>query len=469
MSGADRKILMVVPHRVRDLEGHALVAWHLQRKYGHDVEFSGVDQVEERLLESAPDALVLEYLGWFGRMRVARLAKELNVRVALLSISGLYETKEEFAREAGKLTGANPFLDCYLSWGEAGRRAVLEEGLLPNDRIHTTGCPRFDLYCPPYLSLMRPKVELLRDLSVSDPSAPFILWTTNTPSATSDEELHVHAGRTHRNLPEEEVRSSFHDERRQFLANCEVFGSLARRHPDWNFVIKVHPVEPMSAYVELAAGLPNVRVIHDAPVRDFLFHCDVLLQRGCTTATEAWMLGKPVLELETEPYRFAWAPKEFRDGNRVVGSLDEADESLVEMVRDGSIPVEQQRAREAFLEEFFYRVDGKASERVALRLHELVSPPSYTAADQSRTRELFRSILQRRETIAASRWENRLKDAFGIPRRTSLRFWKRRQRPKPAAESREISREMVEELWNRYDRILAGAAPGTAAREATGS
>jgi hypothetical protein len=316
---------------------------------------------------------------------------------------------------------------------------------------------------------MRSKAELLRDLSVSDPSAPFILWTTNTPSATRDEDLHVHAGRTHWNLPEEEVRSSFHDERRQFLANRQVVGSLARRHSDWNFVIKVHPLEPISSYVALAKELPNVRVIHDAPVRDFLFHCDVLLQRGCTTATEAWMLGKPVLELETEQYRFAWAPQEFRDGNRVVRSLDEADESLIEMVGNGSIPVEQQRARGSFLEEFFSRVDGKASERVARRLHELISPPSYTAADRSRKQELFRSILRERETIAAARWGNRLKDSLGIPRRTSLRFWKGSRRPNSGKASREVSREMVDELWARYDVLHAAGEAGPAPLEGKGS
>jgi surface carbohydrate biosynthesis protein len=468
MSDSGRKILLVVPHRVRDLEGHALVAWHLKRRLGHAVEFSGVDEVETRLVETAPDALVLDYLGWVGRAATARLAKELNVRVALLSISGLYETREEFALEAGKLTGANSFLDCYLAWGDAGRRAVLDEGLVPEQRIRTTGCPRFDLYRAPYLALMRPKEEFLREEGLAHPSAPFVLWTTNTPSATREEDHHVHVSKTNRRLPSDEVRASFLDERRQFLANCEIFGALARRHPEWNFVIKVHPLEPMRPYVELAAGLPNVRVAHDAPVRDFLFHCDVLLQRGCTTATEAWMLGKPVLELEVETYRFAWAPKEFRDGNRVVKSLEEADEALVEALQDGSIPAGQRRAREAFLYEFFHGNDGHASDRVAQALHELVSPPSYTTEDAHRTKELFAEIRRRREEAASAHWGHRLKDAIGVPRATSLRFWNRPQQPKQKVASREITRNMVDELWARYDAIHAHAAARPESRKESG-
>jgi surface carbohydrate biosynthesis protein len=467
--GEPRRILMVVPHRVRDLEGHALVAYYLRKKYGHEVAFSGVDELAECLLADPPDAVVLDFLGWTGRADVARLAKSLDARVALLPIAGLYETKEEFIQEAGKLTEASALADLYLSWGEYGRRAVLEAGLFPESSVHTTGCPRFDFYRPPFLALVRSKADLLDRLPISNPDAPLILWTTNTPHASRHEERHARGHRKHRRLPEDEVRIAFRDEKRQFAENSRVVASLARRHSEWTFLIKVHPLEDVLPYQKLASAIPNLHVTYDAPIRDFLVHCHVLLQRGCTTATEAWMLGKPVLELDVGQYEHTWTPKEFRAGLRVVTTLAEADTALVEAVRDRSIPLEQRQAQDAFLSEYYYRVDGRASERVALRLHGLVSSRPRTPRDVLRARDEFRRLVSERETDATPSWQHRLRDVAGMSRDTSLRFWKTWRRRTNERASREITDEMVEELWKRFDRILSEPSPGTAPEEATGS
>jgi hypothetical protein len=47
------KILICVPDKLRDLEGHALVAFHLIRRHGHDVRLIEPFSVESAFLQHA--------------------------------------------------------------------------------------------------------------------------------------------------------------------------------------------------------------------------------------------------------------------------------------------------------------------------------------------------------------------------------------------------------------------------------
>src|SRR5689334_23989276 len=86
------------------------------------------------------------------------------------------------------------------------------------------------------------------------------------------------------------------DNRTQFAAQSASILEVARQHPEWTFLVKVHPFEAVEPYRDLAERVPNLYVVKDVPVRNVLYHADVVIQRGCTTATEAWMLGKPVID-----------------------------------------------------------------------------------------------------------------------------------------------------------------------------
>ncbi len=62
------KILICVPDKLRDLEGHALVAFHLIRRHSHDVRLIEPFSVESAFLQHAPDAIVLDYVGSHERL-----------------------------------------------------------------------------------------------------------------------------------------------------------------------------------------------------------------------------------------------------------------------------------------------------------------------------------------------------------------------------------------------------------------
>jgi surface carbohydrate biosynthesis protein len=462
-----RKILLIIPYRARDLEGAALLSYHLEKTYGHEVIPSNGYGIEEKILKYGPDAVIFDHLVWDFKVRQARLAKSLGMKILMVPTEGFHQDLEEPTQRAGKLSGICHELDCHFVWGDYVRRGILDLQMAPEDRVHTVGSPRFDFYSEPYLGLMEPRTSFLRRLGIKNPAAPTILWATSSAYASMDVEkvLRRHVGRG--NLPEREVRAMLEDCLVRLREHSAAFLELARRHPDWNFVVKVHPAEWIKPYVELVRRLPNLHLAFDAPIREFLYNTDVLLQRGCTTATEAWMLGKPVLELEIGEQQIVVRP-EITAGNDVVRSIDEADAALVAYVGGRAVPAEQERARQAVLTDNYFRIDGRSSERCARRINAVVTSPSYTNEDQKRTREAVRTAYEAWGRAENRRLSNRFKDLLGIRRETSLRFWKRLKRDRDNlglfVPEIDITREMLEALYPGFDRVHA-AGTSTRARD----
>jgi surface carbohydrate biosynthesis protein len=456
-----RKILLIVPYKARDLEGLALVAYHLERRYGHQVVFSNGYGIEQKLLENGPDAVVFDHLVWDFKARQARLAKQLGMKVLMLPTEGFHQDKEEPAQRAGKLFQVSHMVDCHFAWGDFARGAVLEQNLTTEDRIHTVGCPRFDFYSEPYLGLMEPRAEFLARLGIRNPKAPVVLWATSTTYVSRNQDKILHRQVAQGNLSEAEIRAMLEDGNEQFREHSRTVVELARRHPEWNVIIKVHPAEWINPYVKLVKSLPNLYLAFNAPIGEFLFNCDVLLQRGCTTATEAWMLGKPVLELEVGKYQMP-IRREITSGNDIARTLDEADAAIQSYLRGAPISRDKQEARNAVLFDYYYRIDGKSSERCAALIHETISPPGYTDEDQRRTGEAVRAACAEWRAEQDRRAPNRLKDMIGVSRKVSLRFWKRFLRDEAKdnfgvfTPEVEITRPMAEELYAKFDRALRG-------------
>jgi surface carbohydrate biosynthesis protein len=451
------RVLLVVPRPVRDLEGHVLVAYHLERAHGIDVRLTTGSDFERRLLEVAPDAVVLDYLGWDSQAESARVAKELGIAVFVLPTAGLFEHPDEYARAVGKYTGANELIDCYLAWGPASRQVLLSAGVLTAGQIDTVGNPRFDLYQPRYAALTARRERVLAGLGYSTLSAPLITWSTNTNNyndrsrslARVISQHEKHGGRDREDL----VRG-LRDERIQFEAHSEIVRTLALKHPEWNVLIKVHPFERVDPYRRLCAKIPNLRVAPDLPVRHILSHTAVLLQRGCTTATEAWMLGKAVIELEIGQFHQAWAPEAHRRGSDVARSLAEAEELISARLRGCPPPAVQTEARAAYLDQWYAGADGMASERCAAAIAARVQ---LVGADRPRRGRLEALVTKHRVALGTAedaRLVNRLKTLLGVSRSQTLRFWRTSFWRCPGGGA--FSTADIQRLYRDYDRVLNG-------------
>ena len=451
-----RRVLILVPNRWRDLDGHVLLAYHLQRFYGHEVSMCGETALLKTFFEFAPDVVVIDHLGIESRANLVRLAKRLGARLVILPTAGFFQDRTREARRAGKLFGVAHLVDRYLAWGESTSNYLQQEKLMTNDQLRIVGCVRFDFYSEHYFPLMRPKRVVLGELGFERVERPLIVWTTSTYFANlpNPEEV-VRSQVIQAKRPAEELRAEIADCVTQFREHSKLVLHLARRHPEWNVIIRVHPTETSKPYEAIAQQVDNIRVNTRGPIRELLYHCDVLLQRGCTSATEACMLGKPVLELEIGKYHGAMLP-EYSSGNDVLSSQEEA-EGVIEHYLAGA-PVEKslQRARERYLHNSYHLIDGGSSRRAAEAIDECISPPNYSDADQATTGSAITKEFSRWRRNEDKRLANRAKDLLGIDRDVSLRFWKTTRARKPAnsfglmTTDNTFSKETVQQLLEQY-------------------
>jgi surface carbohydrate biosynthesis protein len=460
-----RRVLFIVPYKNRDFEGLALIGYLLETYYGFDVVYTNGYSIERKLLEIKPDAVVFDHLVWDFKVHQARLARGLGMKVILLPTEGLHVHVEEGLRIAGKLSASTHLIDCHFTWGDIVRDAILGDQLSPEHRVHAVGCPRFDFYSAPFQCLTPDRDTFLAGLGIKNYSAPVILWCTSSSYSTRDQQKIVQRYAARGGIPEQECAAMLRDGQTQLHSHSQVVLDLASRHPDWNFVIKVHPAEWINPYVELAKQRPNVFLGYNAPIRGFLAHSEALLQRGCTTATEAWMLGKPVLELAIGNYERP-VRQDLVAGNHVVTTIDEADRALQHYLDGAGIPVDVIAAREAFLHDFCLGIDGKAASRCASLIARTVSPPDHADSDHALMLRLATKAHADLVRAENRRLTNRFKDAVGISRDRSLRIWKTVLNTESkhnvglfVAET-DITPDMVRDTYAAFSRVPFGESLG---------
>jgi hypothetical protein len=182
------------------------------------------------------------------------------------------------------------------------------------------------------------------------------------------------------------------------------------------------------------------------------------------------MLGKPVFEVMFGSYVVPM-PLGYLESNHVVTGLSQLESLLRRYLETPgvAIPEFQRRSRNDFLRRAYYRIDGKASERCAALLHELAVEAVHSGTDQLRIRAACASAYDVWQKTSAARFSNRLKALLGVPRETSLRFWKPsfwrfEDRPQQGdAWDESVTPEMVQPLFDQFDRAQT---PRTIAGEA---
>ena len=172
-------------------------------------------------------------------------------------------------------------------------------------KLITTGNPRWDF--------LRPE---LRGIYAADAAAitrdygRFLLVNTNiglVNSAKNSPEGLIRAltgdGRINLDLPEDRafVTDLQAFERANFAAAAPLVRRLSEAFPDRQIVLRPHPTEKLEPYQTALAGVPRAHIVREGPAAAWLSAADLLIHTSCTTATEAFALGKPAICYQTIP------------------------------------------------------------------------------------------------------------------------------------------------------------------------
>ena len=206
-------------------------------------------------------------------------------------------------------------LNCYsdiagsaikvLCQGEVQRRALVDiRGLAP-DQLVVTGNPRIDLLRPPFTDMISSTVEEIRR-----EHGQFILINTDygsingaTMNLDGFREMLVKVGYVDPTSPENlELMEDRVNHDRNAMASVEAFIlAMHKRAPGLKLMLRPHPTESDTIWRELAERVGNLTVITESRAPEWILAADCMVQTGCTTGVEAFILGTPTLGMVCQP------------------------------------------------------------------------------------------------------------------------------------------------------------------------
>ncbi len=220
-----------------------------------------------------------------------QLARACGHRVALWDEEGLvWASREVYWRtkvDAGTLNEA----ELMLAWGEDNARVWREHPDYRGGPIAAVGNPRADLLHPRLTGLFAEEVEAIRG-----EYGQFILINTNFSRVNHVQPRQNRHLKWLREQRPDDPRGGFAAHKYAlFQAFRETVPRLARALPELNFVLRPHPSEDRSTWESIGADLDNLSVAQHGNVVAWLLASRGLVHNGCTTAIEAYQLGRPAL------------------------------------------------------------------------------------------------------------------------------------------------------------------------------
>ena len=262
-------------------------------------------------------------------------------------------------------------LERFFVWGEE-QAAVIREAF-PDQayKLRVTGNPRQDLYHPALRPLYADAVQKIRRQY-----GPFILVNSNFGSVN-------HARRPYTGLEKSEADiyalAAYSGHKPEYIAfRYRVFRSfyelvprLAEAFPNHRILIRPHPSERLEAWEMLAKSHQNVVVRYDHELIPWLLAAEAIIHNGCTTAIEAAMLEKPVIEFRAIQNEQWENPQP-----KAISIPARTTENVITLLRQPRLFEMNRQAVERPLRRMIaFWNEGFACERIAKELEEVLYQP----------------------------------------------------------------------------------------------
>ncbi|MDZ4289765.1 MAG: surface carbohydrate biosynthesis protein [Prosthecobacter sp.] len=364
---SERSAVLLVDHRNRDLMGSALLAHHLEAR-GVRTHLESLECYHSCLAAHAPDLILFNHINSSHLVKFSRRLKELNVLTAVLPNEGILYHEEVLRYNSGRFHKGS-HMDFYFCWNETHQRALREEGPGgPDTRIEVCGVPRFDFYLEPWKRILnvqpkapgaRPRLVLCTNLAMAryqgladNDAAQFFAPFRRVPMYDD-----------YKYLINYHVR--FREKLMEFLKALAASGKF-------DIILRPHPREVPGFYLERMAAWETpvrerVTVDHTSNITELILSSDLEIScETCTTAMEAWIAGKPAVELVFERH-----PVFFHEDQANLNVLCDDPATVVETVSEQLRNPEQAAMREGrnrHLAKWCSSPDGRATERLAEKL-----------------------------------------------------------------------------------------------------
>lgn len=384
---AEYPILVVADHKWRDLPGMALLKTILEEQYHLPTLIVGYGSVGACLRYFRPRALVMTTLIGPRERKMARAAHAIGSPVIIIPVDP--GSRESMPALLGKPSDWEA-CDLYLAWGAFMENLVVAGGYVPKEKMKVTGSGRFDFYQPPLRRHLLPPGELAGQYGLRA-NCPVVTWATTFVMAGygDDERILKHNEKDYesRGLSH---RPGFADLRvlveRDQRARSSVLKWMRQacvEFPHAEFILKPHPYEPTAPYEQLwkeclRDGIGNMHLCTRDYIWNLLNGSALLIHTGSTTGAEAWLMNVPTVFLQPDGHaRFKAARG---STSLAIEALEDVQENMAGLrdrltyyLSGGKLSDALIQRRNTYLEEWFYFLDGRASERQAAAIANLLN------------------------------------------------------------------------------------------------
>lgn len=362
---AAKRVVLLVDSRRRDLPVAALIAHQLE-ELGLQCFLEPLEAYRGVLAAHRPHLIVFNHILASHLEKYSQRLGQMGVRTAVLLNEGILYDEGEMKYNAGRFHN-DAHIDYYFCWNEPHAQALRAEGFDKTTRIEVIGVPRFDFYKEPWS-----RVFYRRDPS-DKRERPKVLVCTNFVCAKFHE------------LPKEEGDKFFAAWKDRIPLHRDYWTAIGAQHrararafdfldelvaaDEFDIVLRPHPNEEQSLHHAWFDKLDAQRKRHVhldlvTNITTQILDCDLEIScETCTTALEAWMAGKPTVELTFEKY-----PLWFHHDHGAANELCGESKALVPLVRKllrEFDPSNLPAARVAHLKKWCDRTDGQSCRTLA--------------------------------------------------------------------------------------------------------
>lgn len=289
-----KKIYIPVEVKNREFNSRLLLASYAVEN-GFDVVI-GDQRKLTMLLDSLPCGIYFDKSLSKNKLKRYEYLKSSEWVLASIDEEGLMSrnNKERYLTQRHSAKSLS-LTDLIFTWGKEEKDIILEQYPEFSDKIFPTGNPRIDLLSAQYNSEYSAAANQLREKY-----GDYLLF----PSSFSVNHALGHDG-FFKNL-ENLGRITSDAEKQAYIKKHEFFARtfkkyvglvdvVSKMYAHMTIIVRPHPSEDMSFWVEEFKDHDNVQVIRDGAITPWVMASNAVIHSSCTTGIEARALHKPVI------------------------------------------------------------------------------------------------------------------------------------------------------------------------------
>jgi len=378
------RIVIVTDHKWRDLPGNVYLKLMLEKRWGHETILVRLNEESAVVPSFQPDIVIYNNLYDAKKNAYARSLSQCGVRIVILPTEGITFSDQQTELFSHKYADIG-FVDLYLAWNQLMADAMIHHHVLPSDRILITGNGRFDFYSQSMTQSLPSKAEFSAKYGLNSKKIKILLATNFANAEFWPDTRFLEKDLKRQKATDlsafSDAKKLAHYEWKYRQAIFELVRQIAASFQEVEILIKYHPSERVAVYRELADQIQNsghpIHLIEGEYIWDVIHASDIILHRCSTVAIEAWLLGKPTVELELfESLEHFLQPK-YEKGSVIAKSLDDI-RMIIESWKKDSMTInpELEKTRRDIMKYIIHEPDGNSTKRIAAAIHAIADEPT---------------------------------------------------------------------------------------------